>query len=118
MSKTIFHYLKKSVPYVLLFMMFFRTVSLTAYTPYENGGSRTTASGAEAAEGITCAADYIGGYHIPFGTRIIFPDGQTFTVQDRFGAKHNDRVDIFMESYDRALRFGRRVFEVQVIIPD
>ena len=91
-------------------MVFFQTVTATAYTPYENNGSRTTASGATAYEGITAAADYIGGMKIP--------DGQRFIVQDRFGAGHNNRLDVFMENYNRALQFGRRTIQIKVTIPD
>lgn len=105
--------------YILLTVLtvFFQIVELTAYTPYECGG-RTTASGTDAREGITCAADYVGGIYLPFGTTIEFPDGQTFTVEDRFGAGHNNRVDIFVENYDRAIQFGRHVIEVKVTTPD
>lgn len=107
----------KKLSILMLLTVFFQTVELTAYTPHENG-SRMTASGIEAREGITCAADYVGGMKLPFGTKIIFPDGQDFVVQDRFGAGHNNRIDVFMENYQRALQFGRRVLQVQVIIPD
>lgn len=103
---------------LIYLMVFFQTVTATAYTPYENNGSRTTASGATAYEGVTAAADYIGGIKIPFGTEIEFPDGQRFIVQDRFGAGHNNRLDVFMESYNRALQFGRRTIQIKVTIPD
>lgn len=116
MNKIIW-YVKKYV-YLFLLLVFVQNVTATAYTPYENNGSRLTASGATAVEGVTCAADYIGGYKIPFGTIIEFPDGQRFIVQDRFGAGHNNRLDVFMESYNRAIQFGRRNFDIKVIIPD
>ena len=115
--KKISWYIKK---YACLFLLlvFVQNVTATAYTPHENNGRRMTASGVSAVEGITCAADYIGGYKIPFGTIIEFPDGQRFIVQDRFGAGHNNRLDVFMESYNRAIQFGRRCFDIKVIIPD
>lgn len=82
--------------------------NVSAYTPYENGGSRVTASGAEATEGVTIASDFL-----PFGTTVVIL-GQPYVVQDRFGGGYSDRIDIFMEDYQNALEFGRQWIEVDI----
>ena len=64
------------------------TFWITAYCPcpiccgeYSNMDNPTTASGAPAVEGVTCAAPS----NFEFGTELIV-DGHTYTVQDRGGA--------------------------------
>ena len=86
----------------IIVLSLFMLCNVSAYTPSENGGSTTTASGAEAQEGVTIAAD-----HLPFGT-IVKILGQFYVVQDRFGGGHSDRIDIFMNDYERAINFGRQ----------
>lgn len=96
---------------VSLAAVFWTTVSMSAYTPHETG-SRTTASGAKAKEGYTCAANFV-----PMGSVIIF-EGHKYVVQDRMNPKYNRHVDIFMESHKKAIQFGRKEAKVQVITPD
>ena len=96
---------------ISLAAIFWTTVSMSAYTPHETG-SRTTASGAKAKEGYTCAANFV-----PIGTVIIY-NGHKYVVQDRMNKKYNRHVDIFMESHKKALEFGRREAKVQVITTD
>jgi 3D (Asp-Asp-Asp) domain-containing protein len=75
-----------------------------------------TASGVMPQEGM-CAADYINGQLVPFGTKIILPDGRTLVVTDRFGAGHNNCVDIFMNSESECWKWGRRYLKCEVIVP-
>ena len=96
---------------ISLAAVFWTTVSMSAYTPHETG-SRTTASGARAKEGYTCAANFV-----PLGSIIIY-EGHKYVVQDRMNPKYNRHVDIFMESHKKALQFGRKNAKVQVITPD
>ena len=96
---------------VSLAAVFWTTVSMSAYTPHETG-SRTTASGAKAKEGYTCAANFV-----PIGSVIIY-EGHKYVVQDRMNPKYNRHVDIFMESRKKAIQFGRKEAKVQVITPD
>ena len=93
---------------ISLAAIFWTTVSMSAYTPHETG-SRTTASGAKAKEGYTCAANFV-----PLGSVIIY-EGHKYVVQDRMNPKYNRHVDIFMESHNKALQFGRKKARVQVI---
>ena len=93
---------------VSLAAVFWTTVSMSAYTPHETG-SRTTASGAKAKEGYTCAANFV-----PLGSIIIY-NGHRYVVQDRMNPKYNRHVDIFMESHKKAIQFGRKEAKVQVL---
>ena len=100
----------------VLMATFFQTLEITAYTPAE--APNRTASGVWPEMGVTCAADYINGMKVPFGTIIEVPDMGRYIVQDRFGAGHNNRLDLFMLSVSDALQWGRRTVECKVIIPD
>jgi 3D (Asp-Asp-Asp) domain-containing protein len=77
---------------------------------------RQTASGLLAVEGRTVAVNWL-----PFGTRLRI-GGKLYRVEDRggvshFGTKKNSkkRVDIYFESHQAAVEFGRRMVEVQVL---
>lgn len=78
----------------------------TAYTPYEN--SNITATGEVPKEGII-AADFL-----PFGTRVVI-DGKEYVVGDRMGGGYTDRIDIFMDSYEEAIQYGRRRVTMEVL---
>ncbi len=90
---------------------------LTAYCPcpiccgqYSNMTNPTTASGTTATAGRTIAADTS---VLPFGTQVVI-NGQVYTVEDRGGAIKGNRIDIFFNSHQEALEFGRRVSTVYV----
>ncbi|MBQ8413306.1 MAG: 3D domain-containing protein [Lachnospiraceae bacterium] len=91
---------------------------LTAYCPcsiccgvYSNMENPTTASGTTATAGRTIAADTS---VLPFGTQVVI-NGQIYTVEDRGGAIRGNRIDIFFNSHQEALQFGRRVATVYVV---
>ena len=75
-----------------------------------------TASGAKATAWYTVAA----GKGYPLGTIIYIPalknkpNGGWFVVQDRGGAISNNRIDIYMDTYEECILFGRRNIEVYV----
>lgn len=75
-----------------------------------------TASGEQVREGI-CAVDRINGVLCPFGANVILPDGRVLVVKDRFGANHNNHLDIWMRNEDDCWKFGRRMLECRVEIP-
>ncbi|MBP3621579.1 MAG: 3D domain-containing protein [Lachnospiraceae bacterium] len=90
---------------------------LTAYCPcpiccgvYSNMTNPTTASGTTATAGRTIAADTS---ILPFGTQVVI-NGQVYTVEDTGGAIKGNRIDIFFNSHQAALEFGRRVATVYV----
>lgn len=87
------------------------TLQSTAYCHTGN----PTASGVMPKVGM-CAVDRINGVTVPFGTRIVLPDGRVLTVTDRFGDGRNNAMDIFMASEDECWKFGRQniVCEVEL----
>ena len=70
-----------------------------------------TASGEKAVEGVTVAADT---NILPFGTKVII-DGNTYIVQDRGGAIKGNRIDLYFDSHQEALNFGRQTKQVTIL---
>ena len=90
-----------------------RVMKITAYTARDKGmnGKGITANGEKAIEGRTIAADA----SIPFGTEIYIPAlGKAYTVTDRGGAIHGNRLDLYIEHRKDAIVFG--VQELEVLI--
>ena len=90
------------------------TFWVTAYCPcpiccgeYSNMVNPTTASGAPAVEGVTCAAPS----NFEFGTELIV-DGHTYTVQDRGGVINGNHLDIYFSNHQAALNFATGYYEV------
>ena len=75
-----------------------------------------TASGEYVREGI-CAIDRVNGQVVPFGTKVFLPNGKVLIVKDRFGAGHNNHLDIWMASESACWQFGRRNLVCEVIFP-
>lgn len=75
-----------------------------------------TASGEYVREGI-CAMDRMNGKVVPFGTKVILPNGRTLVVKDRFGANHNNHLDIWMASENDCWQFGRKNLVCRVELP-
>ena len=85
--------------------------TVTAYTAsYEECGKTDgiTSSGTKATEGRTVACDFL-----KFGTQIVIL-GKTYTVEDRIGSGHPSKMDVYMESKEEALKFGRKEIEVEI----
>lgn len=51
---------------------------------------------------------------LPLGTKVLV-NGQEYTVKDRFGGGYTDRLDIFMDTYDEAIEFGRQWLNVEIL---
>ena len=68
-----------------------------------------TASGRRATPRHTIAMD-----GVPFGTIVEIED-VLYRVEDRFGGGYTDRIDIYMESKEEALRFGRKYIDVKIM---
>ena len=92
---------------LILMAVFWQILNCSAYT---HSGS-PTASGVMPAVGH-CAAD-----HLPFGSKVILPDGTALTVTDRFGGGYSDRLDVFMDTEQACWNFGRRWLNCKVITP-
>lgn len=98
------------------------TMNVSAYTASTCGKKPTdpgygiTSSGAVATAWRTIAA----GKGYPIGTVIYIPyfasqpNGGWFVVQDRGGAISNSRLDVYMDTYQECINFGRRNLECYV----
>ena len=70
-----------------------------------------TASGVKAIEGITVAMNK----SIPFGTKIYIDGVGERIVQDRGGAIKGNRIDLYFDSHQEALNFGRQTKQVTIL---
>lgn len=101
-----------------------KTLNASAYTASTCGKSPTskgygkTASGAKATAWYTVAA----GKGYPMGTVIYIPsmknkpNGGWFVVQDRGGAISNNKLDIYMNTYNECIQFGRKNIECYIYV--
>lgn len=101
------------------------TLNASAYTASTCGkaagskGYGITASGARASAWYTVAA----GKGYPLGTIIYIPyfankpNGGWFVVQDRGGAISNNKLDVYMNTYNECISFGRRNLQCYVYVP-
>lgn len=90
-------------------------VLATAYSSTSDQTDATpfiTASGTHVHDGTT-ATNFL-----PFGTHVRFlnyrPE-KIFTVEDRHHPRLSDRVDLWFEHRAEALRFGKRVLEMEIV---
>ena len=72
------------------------------------GYIQKTASGTIPTAGKTIATDI---NTIPFGTTVII-NGHEYIAEDRGGAIKGNRIDVFFDSHEEALVFGRQKSEV------
>ena len=101
-----------------------KTLNTSAYTASTCGKSPSskgygkTASGAMAKSWYTVAA----GKGYPIGTVIYVPamknkpNGGWFVVQDRGGAISNNKLDIYMSTYNECIQFGRKNLECYIYV--
>ena len=87
---------------------------ITAYCPCVKCCGKSngiTASGAKAIEGVTIAMNK----SIPFGAKIYIDGVGERIVQDRGGAIKGNRIDLYFDSHQEALNFGRQTKEVTIL---
>ena len=88
---------------------------ITAYCPCVKCCGKTdgiTASGVKAVEGVTVAADT---KKLPFGTKINIQGVGERIVQDRGGAIKGNKIDLYFDSHEKALEFGRQTKQVKIL---
>lgn len=86
----------------------------TAYCPCKQCCGKTngiTASGAKAKAETTVAMSS----RYKFGTKIEIKGMGTYIVQDRGGAITENRIDIFFNTHQEALKFGRRTVYLKIL---
>ncbi|MBD5097716.1 MAG: hypothetical protein HDT40_12145 [Lachnospiraceae bacterium] len=93
--------------------------TLTAYCPcticcgqWSNPANPTTASGTTATAGRTIAADTS---KFPFGTQLVI-NGQIYTVEDVGGAITGNKIDIYFNTHQEAINFGRQSAQVYRVV--
>ena len=69
-----------------------------------------TANGSTPKANHTIAADP----KYPFGTKLLI-NGIIYTVEDRGGAIHNNILDIYFNTYNECINFGRKTVKVYLI---
>jgi 3D (Asp-Asp-Asp) domain-containing protein len=90
-------------------------VTITGYSSTEDQTDDTpfiTASGAGVKQGIA-AANWL-----PFGTKMMIPEifgNQIFVVEDRMHPKNDDKIDIWFQTREQALRFGVKKAEIEIL---
>ena len=99
------------------------TLNTSAYCSCEICCGKTdgkTASGKMATAWHTVAA----GNDYPIGTIIYIPalvdkpNGGWFVVEDRGGAISNEKLDVFFNTHEEAIQFGRKSLEAYIYIPN
>ena len=86
---------------------------VSAYTATDDQCGKSdgiTASGTHVQQGRTIAAPS----WIPFGTTVVI-NGVSYVCEDRGGFICDNRLDIYMDSRDDAVEFGRKEIEVTVV---
>lgn len=89
-------------------------VTATAYCACAECCGKTdgiTATGTTATAGRTIAVDP---NVIPYGTQVII-DGNTYVAEDCGGAVKGNDVDIYFDTHEEAVEFGRRVLTAYVV---
>lgn len=80
------------------------TMNVSAYTWTGN----VMANGEYPYEGVVASDD------LPLGTKVKV-NGRIYVVKDRFGGGYTNRLDIYMDSYQRAINFGRQYLHVEIL---
>lgn len=92
----------------------FRSVTwmeATAYLPTDGSAHGLTATGVPARHGIVAVDPDV----IPLGTRVYIPGYGLALAADTGGAIVGNKIDLCMESYSEAWRFGRRTVKVYIL---
>ena len=88
-----------------------RSMVATAYLPTDGGGAGITATGMRARRGVVAVDPRV----IPYGTQVYIPGYGVAIAADTGGDIVGDRIDLCMESYSEAVRFGRRTVKVYIL---
>lgn len=83
----------------------------SAYLPTDGSAAGITATGVPARQGIVAVDPAV----IPLGTRVYVQGYGIALAADVGGAINGNRIDLCMENYNEAMRFGRRSVKVYVL---
>ena len=87
------------------------TMEATAYLPTDGSVEGITATGIKARHGIVAVDPDV----IPLGTKVYVPGYGVALAADVGGAIVGNKIDLCVENYDEAMRFGRRPVQVYVL---
>lgn len=87
------------------------TAEASAYTVHCGTGTGLTSIGLVAARGIVAVDPRV----IPYYTKMYIPGYGIAIAGDTGGAIRGNRIDLFMDSYDEAINWGRRDVEVYIL---
>ncbi len=93
-----------------------RYMTLSAYNSFENqcdASPYSTAIGSLTRDGVVAASP-----NLPIGARVRFPDqfgDKEFRVEDRMNTRYQNNIDIWMEDYKDAVKFGRRYAKIEIV---
>jgi 3D (Asp-Asp-Asp) domain-containing protein len=122
---TVVNYKNKSVSRGKEYELIPIKVIVTAYAPYDNkssicndGESDHTSTGSRPNWGCIAADPK----ELPYGTKLIikgYNNDKICTVQDTGGAlrkdKNNIRIDLYMDTYEQAMNWGKREITVYIV---
>lgn len=83
----------------------------SAYTPFDGAQTGITATGIPARRGIVAVDPRV----IPLGTRVYVMGYGPALAADTGGAIKGAKIDVCIEDYNEAMRFGRRTVEVYIL---
>ena len=83
----------------------------SAYTPFDDGQAGMTATGIPARRGVVAVDPRV----IPLGTRLYIMGYGPAVAADTGGAIRGTKIDLCIEDYNEAIRFGRRTVEVYIL---
>ena len=83
----------------------------SAYLPEDGNGDGITATGMVAQRGVVAVDPDV----IPLGTKVYIPGYGVAVAADTGGAIRGHKIDLCMENYDEAIRFGRRNIDVYIL---
>ena len=82
-----------------------------AYSPEVTGRPAHTATGTEPMEGRTIAVDP---NVIPYGSHVVIEGMGTYIAEDCGGGIKGNHIDVYFESHEDAIKFGRRQLYVTI----
>ncbi|MCA1021516.1 3D domain-containing protein [Halobacillus litoralis] len=91
------------------------TYEVTAYTAYCDGCSGITYTGVNLKENPNARVIAVDPSVIPLGSKVEIEGYGTFKAEDIGGAIKGNRIDMFIQSKDEALKFGRRELKVKIV---
>lgn len=94
-----------------------KRVMYVTVTAYSSTPDQTDDTPFIAATGKRVHDGMVAANFLRFGTRVRFPDNfgdKNFFVEDRMHERFSDRMDIWMETREEAIQFGKRRIKVEI----